>query len=312
LNLSYLRTHFLPNSELSPLAISYLRARHADRISSYGDFIALSDEVDVPTARIIAGVVSDGIVAPGFSPEALEVLQAKRNGSYLVLAVDGEFEPRGLEIRDEFGLCLCQQRDVGPVPSPEVSQIVTQNASLSSVEASSLQFALIVARHTSSNSVVVADNDQAIGIGAGQQSRIAATRIACEKAQRFVLLDHPKIQGLRFRPDIRRTEKYQVIENYLRFDELTAREKELLRMQLGEIPEPIAEEERRARIQRVKGLVLASDGAIPFRDNIDRAAALGITHIIQPGGSTRDPEVTQAANEYGMVMLRTGVRYFLH
>jgi phosphoribosylaminoimidazolecarboxamide formyltransferase/IMP cyclohydrolase/phosphoribosylaminoimidazolecarboxamide formyltransferase len=309
---NYKRAHFLPNWALSPLAIAYIRARQADRISSYGDFIALSDPVDAATALVIKGVASDGVIAPGYDLEALSILREKRAGRFLVLSIDSGYEPKGVEARDEFGLTLVQDRDFSDVPDVSVAQIVTSNSSLHNDAAEGLLLAMIVAKHTQSNAVAVVADGHTIGIGAGQQSRIAATRIACDKAEAYLLYDHPKILDLKFQPSLSRVEKMNTVELLLRFDTLGAEERMAITARLRTTFEPLSREEKASWLKG-KGLrCLASDAAIPFRDNIDRAASAGVTHIVQTGGSKRDSEVTSAANQHGIVMLHTGARHFLH
>jgi phosphoribosylaminoimidazolecarboxamide formyltransferase/IMP cyclohydrolase len=309
---AYRRAHFLPNWELSPLAVAYIRARQADRISSYGDFIALSDPVDVATALIVKGVASDGVIAPGYDPQALSILRSKRDGRFLVLAVDPSYEPEGAESRDEFGLTLVQDRDHSDVPDISATQVVTSNSSLDDGASEALLLAMIVARHTQSNAMVVATDSNTIGIGAGQQSRISATRIACEKAETHLLYDHPRVLDLQFQPRLSRIEKINAVERYLRFDMLIAEERAVLAAQMATNFAPLTKAEKTSWIERKAPRALASEAAIPFRDNIDRAAAACITHIAQTGGSKRDPEVTAAADQHSMVMLHTGARHFLH
>lgn len=308
----YKRAHFLPDWSLSPQAAAYIRARQADRIASYGDFIALSDQVDVETALVIKAVASDGVIAPGFEAEALSILRRKREGRFIVMTIDADYEPEGLECRDEFGLTLAQDRDTTPTPVLETSQVVTARADVGAVDLASLSLAMIVARHTQSNAVVLAAGDQSIGIGAGQQSRILATRIACEKAEASLLYDHPRILGLEFKPGLGRIDKMNAVELLLRFDTLSPVEQAAACERLVSRFMPLTRQERVSWLQRKRGLYLASDAAIPFRDNIDRAAAAGVTHVVQTGGSRRDHEVTAAADAYGMVMMHSGARHFLH
>jgi phosphoribosylaminoimidazolecarboxamide formyltransferase/IMP cyclohydrolase/phosphoribosylaminoimidazolecarboxamide formyltransferase len=309
---SYRRAHFLPDWSLSPLAVAYIRARQADRIASYGDFIALSDPVDLATALVIKNVASDGVIAPGFDPQALSVLRAKRDGRFVVLAVDPAYEPEGPEVRDEFGLTLVQDRDTSAAPILQALQAVTSHAQLDTVDERGLSLAMIVAKHTQSNAVVLTADDQTVGIGAGQQSRILSTRIACEKAETYLLYDHPRILDLAFKPGLGRIEKMNVVELLLRFDVLAGAEQTAVQGQLAAAFVPLTRDEKMSWLQHKRRLYLASDAAIPFRDNIDRAAAAGVTHVVQAGGSRRDGEVTAAADQYGMVMLHTGVRHFLH
>lgn len=306
------RAHFLGEWTLSPLAIAFIRARQADRVASYGDFIALSDSIDLATAQVIKGVASDGVIAPACNPEALSILRRKRDGRFLVLTIDPDYEPEGSEIRDEFGLTLVQDRDRSNAPALSPSQVVTASSRLDESDRDDLSLAMIVARHTQSNAVVLAARGRTIGIGAGQQSRILATRIACEKAETSLLYDHPKILDLRFKQGLGRIEKMNVVELLLRFETLAAVERARVLDCLASDFSPLTSEERTLWIRRERGICMASDAAIPFRDNIDRAKAAGVSHIVQSGGSKRDVEVTAAADEHGMVMLHTGVRHFLH
>jgi phosphoribosylaminoimidazolecarboxamide formyltransferase/IMP cyclohydrolase len=309
---AYRRAHFLPEWSLWPLAIAYIRARQADRIASYGDFIALSDPIDLETALVIKNVASDGVIAPGCEAQALSVLRSKRNGRFIVLTIDPDYEPKGIEVRDEFGLRLVQDRDTADAPRLSSSLAVTADAGLSAIDADQLSLAMIVARHTQSNAVVLAAHGQTVGIGAGQQSRILSTRIACEKAETCLLYDHPRMLDLQFREGLGRIEKMNVVEMLLRFDTLGVVEQDAANRCLKRAFTPLSSDEKTAWIRRKRGLCLASDAAIPFRDNIDRAASAGVTHVVQSGGSRRDADVTAAADQYGMVMLHTGVRHFLH
>ncbi len=220
--------------------------------------------------------------------------------------------PKGVEVRDEFGLTLVQDRDTSVAPVLQASQAVTSHAQLDPADECGLSLAMIVARHTQSNAVVLTADDQTVGIGAGQQSRILATRIACEKAETYLLYDHPRILDLAFKPGLGRIEKMNVVELLLRFDTLAAAEQAAVLDRLAAGFVPLTRDEKMSWLQRKRRLYLASDAAIPFRDNIDRAAAAGVTHVVQTGGSRRDGEVIAAANQHGMVMLHTGVRHFLH
>lgn len=309
---SFMTTHFLSDLALSPLATAYLRARQADRISSYGDFVALSDVVDVETAEVIKGVASDGVIAPGFTPEALAILRKKRKGRYLVLAIDPLFEPGEMETRTEFGLTITQKVDASDVPDPRVVNAVSKNTALTDADRDDLLLAMIVAKHTQSNAVTIAKDGQIIGIGAGQQSRISATQLACAKADTYRLLDHPKVSDLSFAPSVSRIEKMNLVDMLLRFDELSDTERRLLTGKLQSGFRPLTAVERKAWLSNGRSLCLASDAPIPFRDNIDRAARSGVTHVMQTGGSLRDADVIEAANEHEIVMLHSGMRHFLH
>ena len=309
---TYKRAHFLPGWTPSPLAVAYIRARQADRIASYGDFIALSDPVDLETAQVIKSVASDGVIAPACEVDALSMLRSKRSGRFVVMTIDTDYEPEGLELRDEFGLTLAQDRDTTPAPVLQASQATTARKEVSPADVNGLSLAMIVARHTQSNAVVLTVGDQTVGIGAGQQSRILATRIACEKAEMSLLYDHPRILELEYKPGLGRIDKMNTVELLLRYDTLSAVEQRAARERLISPFVPLTREERVSWLQRRRRLYLASDAAIPFRDNIDRAAAVGVTHVVQTGGSRRDDEVTAAADAYGMVMLHSGARHFLH
>jgi phosphoribosylaminoimidazolecarboxamide formyltransferase/IMP cyclohydrolase len=309
---SFMATHFLSDLALSPLATAYLRARQADRISSYGDFVALSNVVDVETAEVIKGVASDGVIAPGFTPEALAILRKKRKGRYLVLAIDPLFEPGEMETRTEFGLTITQNVDTSDVPDPRVAKVVSKNVALTDADRDDLLLAMIVSKHTQSNAVTIAKDGQVIGIGAGQQSRISATQLACAKADTYRLLDHPKVSDLSFAPSIGRIEKMNLVDMLLRFDELSGTERQLLTDKLPSGFRPLTAVEREAWLSNRRSLCLASDASIAFRDNIDRAARSSVTHVMQTGGSLRDADVIEAANEHEIVMLHSGMRHFLH
>jgi len=307
----FLTRHFFGELALSPLATAYLRARQADRLSSYGDFVALSDVVDVETAEVLQSVASDGVIAPGFTAEASKILRSKREGRYLVLAIDRDFEPGATESRTEFGLTLMQDADTCEVPDPRAATTVSKTGALTDGDRDDLLLAMIVAKHTQSNAVVIAMDGQTIGIGAGQQSRIAATQLACAKADAYRLQQHPKLSGLSFAPAQSRIEKMNLVDLALRFEELSTSERQLLADKSPGV-QPLTAAERESWLGDARAICLASDAFIPFRDNIDRAARSRVTHIMQSGGSLRDGDVTAAADEYGMVMLHSGMRHFLH
>jgi phosphoribosylaminoimidazolecarboxamide formyltransferase/IMP cyclohydrolase len=308
----FLAQHFFGNLALSPLATAYLRARQADRISSYGDFVALSDVVDVETAEVLKSVASDGVIAPGFTTEALTILRRKREGRYLVLTIDPDFEPCETESRTEFGLTMMQDVDTCDVPDPRCAKTVSKNRMLTDGNLEDLLLAMIVAKHTQSNAVVIAMEGQTIGIGAGQQSHISATQLACAKADMFRLQQHPRMSDLSFTPEVSRIEKMNLVDMLLRLDELNASERQMLAEKLPSGFQPLTATERETWLRGRRSICLASDAFIPFRDNIDRAARSGVTHVVQTGGSRRDIDVTAAADEYEMVMLHSGMRLFLH
>lgn len=300
------------DAELSPLAAAYLRARSGDPVAAYGDFIALSEPVDVPTARVIQGLVSDGIAAPGYEPEALELLKRKKDGRYLVLRMDPGYEPPALEHQEIFGVRFRQERNRAPLERGLLANVVTRESALPEAAALDLLLATTVVKHCQSNAVCVAFGGQAAGVGVGQQSRIECTRIACDKADRWLLRRHSAVRRLRLRPGLRRHETDTAIDEYLRWNELGGHERERLLALFEEPPEPIGPAEREEWLRRFRGLSLSSDGFIPFRDNLDRAVRSGVSYVVQPGGSLRDPDVVAAADEHGIWMAFSGLRLFYH
>jgi phosphoribosylaminoimidazolecarboxamide formyltransferase/IMP cyclohydrolase len=305
------RASFVDDLELSPLATAYARARGADRLCSFGDFAALSDVVDVATASVLKREVSDGVIAPGYEPAALEILKSKRNGTYCVLEIDPAFEAPETEIREVFGIVFEQRRNQ-VVPGPEhLANIVTKNTELPEAARRDLILALITLKYTQSNSVCYAYDGQAIGIGAGQQSRIHCTRLAGGKADRWFLRQHPATLDLPFRPGLGRPEQNNAVDLFLE-DELSPAEEAEWLATFSSPPKRLTAEEKRAWLSRQQGVGLASDAFFPFRDNVDRASQSGVKYISQPGGSVRDDVVIQAANEYGMVMAMSKLRLFHH
>ncbi|MCP4423556.1 MAG: phosphoribosylaminoimidazolecarboxamide formyltransferase [Chloroflexi bacterium] len=305
------RIHFVDDAELSPLATAYARARGADRLSSFGDWAALSDAVDVPTARLLAREVSDGVIAPGYEPEALAILQKKKGGAYRVVQIDPDYEPPAVETRKVFGVTFEQRRNTA-VPTPaNLTNIVTANKTLSNAAKRDMIIALIVLKYTQSNSVCYAYDGQVIGVGAGQQSRIHCTRLAGNKADAWFLRQHPRILNLPFRDGIKRPERDNAIDQYL-LDGLTEAEERYWLQSFSEPPVRLAPAEKQAWIAQFSGVTLGSDAFFPFRDSIDRAAQSGATYVAQPGGSVRDDIVIKACDEYGMAMALTGARLFHH
>lgn len=295
-----------------PLASALLRARGADPVSSFGDFIALSDPVDAETAGFLAQEVSDGIIAPGYDDEALKILSAKKKGRYVALEIDPAYEPAGPERREIYGITFEQQRNDARIEPALLQNIVTKSKELPQEAIENAVVALIALKYTQSNSVAFAARGQAIGIGAGQQSRIHCTRIAADKAETWMLRRHPALAGAPFKDSVSRTEKYNAIDQCIHFDQLTDPEKRQLGTCFtGDAPR-VSAAERNAWFSRYQDTVYVSDAFIPFRDNIDRAAALGARYVVQPGGSLRDEDVIEAANEYGMTMVFTGLRLFTH
>ena len=303
---------FIPRKmELTPLASAYARARSADRMSSFGDFISLSDICDEATAHLIAREVSDGVIALGYTPEALEILKEKRKGSYTVLSIDPDFVPEKEERRSVFGIDFVQDRNEYVPTDADFSNIVTKNKELTAEARRDLAVALIALKHTQSNSVCYAYNGQTIGVGAGQQSRIHCTRLAGSKADLWNLRLSDKVQSLPFLPGLSRNDKDNVIEQYLSEDP----EMDVLsswQSYFTEKPEPFTREEKKAYLAAVDGISLASDAFFPFSDNIDRARKSGVRYIAQPGGSVRDDLVIEEADRLGMVMCFTTVRLFHH
>ena len=305
------KSYFIGSAELSPLATAYARARGADRISSFGDWIALSDPVDVPTARLIQREISDGVIAPSFEPEALKILREKKKGGYTILQIDKEYQPPPMERRDLFGLSLVQKRDMAIPTIADLSNIVTTNKFLpDSVQRDAL-VALIALKYTQSNSVCFARDGQVIGMGAGQQSRIHCTRLAAAKADTWFLRQHPLVQNLPFQNNISRTARDNAIDQYLLTERTPAEENEWLG-NFNTTPMPLTSLEKKEWLDKANGVTLGSDAFFPFRDSIDRAHASGVNFVVQPGGSIRDDTVTSACDEYGMVMILTGTRLFHH
>ncbi|MGQ9832967.1 MAG: phosphoribosylaminoimidazolecarboxamide formyltransferase [Candidatus Villigracilaceae bacterium] len=297
--------------ELSPLAEAYARARGADRLSSFGDWVALSDKVDLPTARLLAREVSDGVIAPDYEPQALEILRKKKGGKYLILQIDPSYEPTLMESRQVFGITLEQRRNDRLVSREDLSNIVTRNKELPASAIRDMIVAWVTLKYTQSNSVCFAIDGQVIGVGAGQQSRVHCVRLAGMKADLWHLRQHPTVLGLKFRPEIKRPDRDNAIDQFLRED-ITPREKAAWNEIFAEIPRPLTAEEKQRWLTGMNEVVLGSDAFFPFRDSIDRAAVSGVKYVLQPGGSTRDEEVIQACDEYGMVMVFSGVRLFHH
>ena len=309
---TYLASQFLTGKAFSPVAAAYVRARGGDRMCSFGDAAAVSEVVDRSLANVLRREVSDLIIAPGYDPDALEILSAKKGGGYLVLEIDPDFEPPELEQRTLYGLQLEQPRNDVGITRDTFSNIVTGNREIPDAALDSLVVATIALKHTQSNSVCVAYEGQVIGMGAGQQSRIHCTRLACDKADKWFLQQHPRTLSLPFREGLKRTEKTNLVDQYLLWDQLSSTEEARMLGDLEERPDPISSEERQAFISRYDGICLSSDAFIPFRDNIDRASRSNVQYVAQTGGSTADKGVTEAADEYGMAMAHTGLRLFLH
>jgi phosphoribosylaminoimidazolecarboxamide formyltransferase/IMP cyclohydrolase len=305
------KAYFVDDLELSPLATAYARARGADRLSSFGDFIALSETVDVSTAGLIAREVSDGVIAPAYEPAALEILRNKKGGKYAVIQIDPDFEPPATETRQVFGVTFEQRRHDRPVTPDDFTNVVTAKKVLPSAAIRDLTLAWIILKYTQSNSVCFVADGQAIGIGAGQQSRIHCVRLAGPKADLWYLRQHPAVLDLPFKPGLKRPDRDNAIDQFLR-DDVTPNEKANWSEVFVRTPEQLLPDEKREWLSRLDSVTLGSDAFFPFRDSIDRAAASGAKYILEPGGSTRDSDVIQAADEYGMTMVFSGVRLFHH
>ena len=296
----------------SPLACAYARARGTDRMSSFGDWIALSDECDEVTAKIIAREVSDGIIAPAYSERALEILKAKRKGGYNIVKIDPSYVPAEIERKQVFGITFEQGRNNFKIDRALLSNIVTKNKELPGDKAIDLIISLITLKYTQSNSVCFAADGQAIGVGAGQQSRIHCTRLAAQKADLWHLRQHEKVLSLQFAEGVGRPEKNNIIDLYLSDNPEEVLGEDVWRKNFAVRPEPFTREEKAAYLATIKGVSLGSDAFFPFSDNIERAAASGVTYVAEPGGSVRDDLVIEAADNHGMVMAFTGMRLFHH
>lgn len=297
--------------DLSPLATAYARARGTDRLCSFGDFVALSDMVDLPTAQLIRREVSDGVIAPGYEPEALALLSAKKGGKYVVLQMDPDYEPPQMESREVFGVTLEQRRNDLQLTPAVLQDIVTRQREFPAHAMTDALVALISLKYTQSNSVCLAVDGQVIGMGAGQQSRIHCTRLAASKADTWYLRQHPAALDLKFKRGVQRPDKDNAVDLFLR-DDLTAAEERAWREVFAEVPVRLTAAEKRAWLDGMRGVVLGSDAFFPFRDSIDRGQQSGVKYVVQPGGSNRDDLVIQACDEYGMVMAFSGVRLFHH
>ena len=296
----------------SPLACAYARARGTDRMSSFGDWIALSDVCDATTAQLIKREVSDGVIAPGYTDEGLEILKTKRKGGYNIVAIDPDYVPDPQEIKQVYGVTFEQGRNNFKIDEALLENRVTENKTLSREDQLNLLVALITLKYTQSNSVCYAVDGQAIGVGAGQQSRIHCTRLAGSKADLWHLRQHEKVLNLPFRPELGRPERDNVIDVYLNEDYMDVLADGAWQQYFTEQPAPFARAEQRAYLASLKGVALGSDAFFPFPDNIERAAKSGVSVIAQPGGSVRDDLVIDCCNKYGMAMAFTGMRLFHH
>ena len=298
--------------ELSPLASAYARARGADRMSSFGDFISLSDVCDVDTAKLIKREVSDGVIAPGYEPEALEILKEKKKGNYNVIQIDPDYVPDPIEHKEVFGITFEQGRNELKIDNDFFSNIVTENKELTDQAKIDLAISMITLKYTQSNSVCFVKDGQAIGIGAGQQSRIHCTRLAGQKADNWWLRQSPQVMNLPFVDHIRRADRDNAIDLYIGEDYMDVLSDDAWPNIFKEKPEVFTREAKREWLDKLTGVALGSDAFFPFGDNIERAHKSGVTYIAQPGGSVRDDHVIDTCNKYNMVMSFTGIRLFHH
>ena len=296
----------------SPLACAYARARGTDRMCSFGDWVALSDECDVTTAKMISREVSDGVIAPGYEPEALEILKAKRKGSYNIVKIDPDFVPAEQERKQVYGITFEQGRNNFKIDKELLTNVVTANKELPESAVRDLIVALITLKYTQSNSVCYAVDGQAIGVGAGQQSRIHCTRLAGTKADTWFLRQHEKVLNLPFRSDLGRADRDNVIDGYINKNEEDVCADGIWQRYFTEQPAPFTADEMRAYLDTIDGVALGSDAFFPFFDNIDRAKKSGVKYIAQPGGSIRDDLVIAECDRFGMAMAFTGMRLFHH
>lgn len=298
--------------ELSPLACAYARARGADRMSSFGDFIALSDVCDKDTASIIKREVSDGVIAPGFTEEALEILKQKKKGNYVVIQIDESYRPAPLEHKEVYGVTFEQGRQELPINDELISKIVTKNKELPESAKRDMKIALITLKYTQSNSVCFVKDGQAIGVGAGQQSRVHCTRLAGQKADNWWLRQSPQVLNLPFKEGITRAERDNAIDVYMGEEYMDVIGDGNWERSFTEKPAVFTREEKRAWLDQLTGVTLGSDAFFPFADNIERAHKSGVAYIAQPGGSVRDDLVIECCDKYNMVMAFTGIRLFHH
>ena len=299
-------------ADLSPIACAYIRARGADRLCSYGDWAALSDVCDAATARYLKYEVSDGIIAPGYTDEALEILKTKKKGNYNVVQIDPDYVPAPKEYKDAFGVTFQQGRNNFEINEALLTNLVTENKDLPEAAKRDMIVALITLKYTQSNSVCYVKDGQAIGVGAGQQSRIHCTRLAGTKADTWWLRHHPKVLGLQFVENIRRPDRDNAIDVYLSDEYEDVLAEGIWQKTFAVRPDPLTAEEKKTWITALTGVTCGSDAFFPFGDNVERARKSGVQYIVEPGGSIRDDHVIETANKYGMVMAFTGMRLFHH
>ena len=306
------KMYFCEGLELSPLACAYARARGADRMSSFGDWIALSDECDESTAKVIQHEVSDGIIAPGYTPAALEILKSKRKGNYNIVQIDASYVPAAIEHKQVFGITFEQGRNDLRIGEDMLENLVTENKNLTAEQKRDLVLCLITLKYTQSNSVCYAQGGQVIGVGAGQQSRIHCTRLAGNKADIWQLRHHPKVLALPFREDVSRPNRDNAIDVYISDEYEDVIGEDVWAETFTERPEPLTAAEKKEWLAKVSGVCLGSDAFFPFGDNIERARRSGVVAIVEPGGSIRDQQVIDTCNKYGIAMAFCGLRLFHH
>ena len=306
------KMYFCEGLELSPLACAYARARGADRMSSFGDWIALSDECDESTAKVIQHEVSDGVIAPGYTPAALEILKSKRKGNYNIVQIDASYAPAAIEHKQVFGITFEQGRNDLRIGEEMLENLVTENKNLTAEQKRDLVLCLITLKYTQSNSVCYAQGGQVIGVGAGQQSRIHCTRLAGNKADIWQLRHHPKVLALPFREDVSRPNRDNAIDVYISDEYEDVIGEDVWAETFTERPEPLTAAEKKEWLAQVSGVCLGSDAFFPFGDNIERARRSGVVAIVEPGGSIRDAQVIDTCNKYGIAMAFCGLRLFHH
>ncbi len=306
------KMYFCEGLELSPLACAYARARGADRMSSFGDWIALSDECDESTAKVIQHEVSDGIIAPGYTPAALEILKSKRKGNYNIVQIDASYVPAAIEHKQVFGITFEQGRNDLRIGEDMLENLVTENKNLTAEQKRDLVLCLITLKYTQSNSVCYAQGGQVIGVGAGQQSRIHCTRLAGNKADIWQLRHHPKVLALPFREDVSRPNRDNAIDVYISDEYEDVIGEDVWAETFTTRPEPLTAAEKKEWLAKVSGVCLGSDAFFPFGDNIERARRSGVEAIVEPGGSIRDQQVIDTCNKYGIAMAFCGLRLFHH
>ncbi len=309
---AFKESQFLKTTDFSPVASAYVRARGGDRMCSFGDAAAVSDVVDVSLANFLKTEVCDLIIAPGYEPEALEILKKKKKGNFLIFQMDPSYDPDSFETRQLFGINLTQERNHRVITKDDLTNIISKNKDVPEDVIQTLLVAAITLKYTQSNSISLAYDGQIVGLGAGQQSRIHCTRLACDKAEKWFLQRHPKVRALQFQDKLPRVVKTNLIDQYLLWDTLSQKEENMMLTGFTIKPEPLSKKERQEWISQYNGISLGSDAFIPFRDNIDRASRMNVQHIVETGGSLRQEDITEAVDDYNMTLIHTGIRCFLH